>query len=335
MTDVARRDATRPSTLHDVAALVGVSPRTVSRVVNDQGGFSEATRVRVMDAVNELRYRPNVMARGLITRRTNTVAFIAPVLNDPFFPEVADSVQTAAAACELTLFLAMSKGDVDVEHDVLLRLNAHAPDGVIIYPAGGGSEHLLSHLDQGMRMVLIDTEVDHPNAVSVVSNLRGGAGLAVERLVQRGCKKLAMIASTKSGPTLHRRESGFLDALPAGMERIVQAIDPTVEGGYAMASSLIEQHPDIDGIFAYNDVVAIGAIQALQASGRSVPGDVAIVGCDDIEMGSVVTPALTTIRIDRERLGNLAVRALVALVEDKPVDSPSVLDVELVVRESG
>jgi LacI family transcriptional regulator len=324
----------RASTLHDVAALVGVSPRTVSRVVNDQGGFSEATRQRVMDAVTQLRYRPNVMARGLITRRSNTVAFVVPALNDPFFPDIAHGVQSAAADANLTMLFAMSNGDIGAENNVLTRLDAHAPDGVIIFPARG-TDHLLAHLDRGMRMVVIDSEVTHPNATSVMSDLRSGAHLAVERLVQRGCRQLAMISSSTSNAQLQRRQTGFLESLPEGMAPIVYVVDPTIDGGRSAAAALVEEHPDVDGIFADNDVVAIGAIQALQAAGLSVPDDVAVVGCDDIEMGSVITPALTTVRSGRERLGNEAVRALVALVQDEPIESPSVLPVELVERASG
>lgn len=335
MTGMLPRDSARPSTLHDVAAVVGVSPRTVSRVVNDQGGFSEATRDRVMTAVRELRYRPNVMARGLITRRSNTVAFIAPVLNDPFFPEVAEGVQRAAAGVGLTMLFALSNNDADTQTDVLSRLEAHAPDGVIIFPTRRIIDHLVPHLDRGMRMVIIDSEIDHPNATCVVSDLRSGTHEAVGQLLQRGCRQLAMISSTLSEDALQRRESGFRESVPDTMQTIVHPVDPTFEGGRLAVAELLELHPQIDGIFAYNDVVAIGAIQALQAAGRSVPHDVAVVGCDDIAMGTVVSPSLTTIAIDGDRLGSEAVRALVALVEDDPIDSPRVLPVELIVRESG
>ncbi len=324
----------RPSTLHDVAAVVGVSPRTVSRVVNDQGGFSKATRDRVMEAVRDLQYRPNAMARGLITRRSDALAFIAPVLNDPFFPEVAEGVQRAAVEAGLTMLFAMSNNDVDTEIDVLARLEAHAPHGVIIFPSKRSVDHLVQYLDRGVRMVLIDSEIEHPNAACVVSDLRSGAHTAVERLVERGCRKLAMVSNVHSAQTAGRRQTGFVESLPAEMEVIVEAVDPTFVGGRLAADALLERHPDIDGIFAYNDLVAIGAIQALQAAGRSVPDDVAVIGCDDIEMGSVVTPSLTTIRIDGERLGNEAVRALVALVDRKAVASPHVLPVELIVRQS-
>lgn len=328
-------DATRPSTLHDVAAAVGVSPRTVSRVVNDEGGFSEETRARVLEAVDQLRYRPNVMARGLITRRSNTVAFIAPVLNDPFFPEVAEAVQRAASDADLTMLFALTTGDVDIENELLSRLDAHAPDGVIMFPANGGERHLFTHLDRGMRMVIIDADVQHPNASVVMSDLPRGVHLAVARLIERGCQKIAMISSSRSPVGERRREGAFREALPSHMEPLIDADVPTYEAGRRAMARLLDRAPDIDGVFAYNDVVAIGAIEALRDAGRSVPDDVLIIGCDDIEMGSVLVPALTTIRIPRERLGQEAVRALLALREDRPIASPSILDVELVVRQSG
>ncbi|MEM1335003.1 MAG: LacI family DNA-binding transcriptional regulator, partial [Actinomycetota bacterium] len=141
MTEVGelRRDGARPSTLHDVAAVVGVSPRTVSRVVRDEGGFSEETRQRVLEVVDELGYRPNVHARGLISGRSNTIAFVAPVLSDPFFPELAEGVQRAARAHGLTLLFAMSDGDPVVEDEVLASLEAHRPEGVVIFPAIGST----------------------------------------------------------------------------------------------------------------------------------------------------------------------------------------------------
>ncbi len=340
MSDEHRRDTMRsaprrPSTLHDVAALVGVSPRTVSRVVNEQGGFSEATRDRVMDAVRELDYRPNVMARGLITRRSDMVAFIAPVLNDPFFPEVAEGIQQAASAAGLTMLFAMHDNDVDTERDVLSTLEAHAPQGVITFPSRRAVDHLVPQLDRGMRMVVMDSVVEHPNATSIVSDLRSGAQRAVQRLLERGCRKLAMVARAHEPGRTGRRLTGFIESLPAEMVPIIETIEPTFEGGRHATMSLLERHPDIDGIFAYNDVVAIGAIQAVHGVGRRVPDDVAIIGVDDIEMGSIVTPSLTSIRIDGERVGAEAMRVLLALTDRAPVESPLVLPVELVVRDSG
>jgi LacI family transcriptional regulator len=221
----------RAPTLHDVAAHVGVSPRTVSRVVNDQGGFSPATRARVLHAIDELHYRPNLMARGLITRRSNTIAFIVPVLSDPFFPEVADGIQRAASAADMTMLFAISNGDVTTQDDVLYRLEAHSPDGVIVFPCNQDAERLRPFLDRGLRMVVIDTPIDHPNATVILSDLQSGTHLAVDHLVTRGRKRLAMIASSLTPPALRRRENAFVDALPTGVQVIVESITPDLEGG--------------------------------------------------------------------------------------------------------
>lgn len=327
------RSGERATTLHDVANRVGVSPRTVSRVVNDQGGFSEATRDRVMLAVADMRYRPNLMARGLITRRSSTIAFISPVLTDPFFPEVAEGVQNAAGIEGLTMLCAVNEHKCDVEHAVLDRLSAHAPEGLIIFPAGGDASHLVKHLDQGTRMVVIDAPIDHPNAVSVMSDLTNGATSAVEHLLGRGCRQLAMLASVSS-PHPRLRETAFLAALPSGMTRIVERVDPTLAGGRDETTRLLREHPEIDGIFAYNDMMAIGALEAMRTSGLTAPTDIAVIGCDGIDLGGVVTPALSTILIDRDNLGRQAVAALLQMMTGEPMERSIVVPVELLLRES-
>lgn len=326
----------RATTLHDVAARVGVSPRTVSRVVNDEGGFSPATRARVLDAVAELHYRPNVLARGLITRRTSTIALITPVISDPFFPEVAEGVQWAARDHGLTMFFATTDDDLGRQASVLASLEAHSVDGVIIFPSRESGDALLPFADRGLQMIVIDADIEHDNACVVSSDLRHGARLAVDHLVARGCREIAMIASQRAAPWPRSRQDGFRAGAAAhgvAGDRIAH-VSRTVDGGRLGLRRLIEQHPAIDGIFAYNDLMAIGALQELQRIGRSVPDDVAVIGCDDIHMGAVVTPALTTVRIDRETLGREAVRRLVELRDGVADHAEVVLPVSLTVRAS-
>ncbi len=317
-----------------MAAAVGVSPRTVSRVVNDEGGFSEATRERVQQAISELAYRPNALARGLITRRSRTIALITPVLSDPFFPELAEGVQRAAHKAGLTVLFGTSDDSADIQGDLLDSLASHSPDGVIIFPHGERADSLRRHLDLGMRMVIIDTDYKHENATVLASDLIGGARSAVTHLVERGCKKIAMITNGSSPADNRRRESSYVASLPPSMQPSIEPVVPNIDGGRIGAQRLLDRAPDIDGIFAYNDVTAIGAMETLRRSGRSIPGDVAVVGCDDIAMGAVVTPSLTTIRIDREHLGSEAVRLIEAMASDQPVDEMTMIPVELVIRES-
>ncbi len=334
MTSVGGDGRVRPATLHDVAAAVGVSPRTVSRVVNDEGGFSESTRARVMSAVERLHYRPNLHARGLISGRSRSIAFVTPVLSDPFFPELAEGVQRAARDAGLTLLFAMSNADPDLQSDVLRELEGHRLDAVVIFPARGGVGPLLPSLDRGLRMVVVDIRIDHPNAVSVRSDLADGARRAVLHLLDRGCRQLAMLTDPPAREIEQERRDAFLATIPDDMEPIVVEADINMDGGRRAMAELAARRPDVDGVFCFNDVMAIGALQALADAGRRVPDDVAVVGFDDIQMGSVVSPTLTTIRIDRERVGSAAVEMAQRLSAGGPTPEPTVLPIELVVRDS-
>lgn len=320
----------RPATLHDVAARVGVSPRTVSRVVRDEGGFSEATRQRVNDAVAELGYRPNAHARGLISGRSSTIGFVAPDISDPFFPELAEGVQRAARSEGLTLLFAVYDGDPATQTEVLTSLEGHRPDGVVIFPAPD-TDALTPFLDRGLPMVVVDADISHPNAIAVRSDLTHGAELAVGRLLDRGCRQLAMLADDVVDEL--RREA-FVRCVPAGMEPVLIESELTMSGGRRSTIEMLRRRPEIDGIFAFNDVMAIGALQAATELGRRVPDDLAVVGFDDVQMGAVVTPALTTVRIDRERVGREAVRQVMALAGGRADSYDVLLPVELVVRES-
>lgn len=329
----------RGATLRDVADRVGVSPRTVSRVVNDEGGFSEATRVRVLEAVEDLGYQPNMLARGLITRRSGTVGLVGVDMTDPFFPAMAEGIQNAARETGRTMFFASNDGDSQRQAEVFRSLWSHAVDGVIVFPAPGTIDQLAGYARRGMPLVVVDDIVEFPNLASVSFDLEDGAIKAAQHLLATGKRRIGMIGSEITVPRTRRRERGFFQAFespPVGAElpELVR-VQPTVGGGAAGLQKLLERRPDLDGIFAYNDSMAVGAMRAAQASGYRVPDDIAIVGCNDIEMSALVNPGLTTIRLDRPRLSAEAIRVLHELIEE-PTSNPTplVLPVELVIRES-
>ena len=329
----------REATLHDVAGKVGVSPRTVSRVVNDEGGYSEETRRKVMAAVEELHYRPNMVARALITKRSGTVGLIGGDMTDPYFPALAEGIQRRAREAGQTMFFASTGSDPDRQAEVLRSFWTRAVDGVIVFPALDSIEQLTDYGERGLPIVVVDDLLDAPNVACVSFDLEGGGGLAANHLLEAGCRRMGVISATVSPPRRRHRERGFLRTLAdSGRDHPPPAkaqTDPTVSGGEIGFHQLLAQMPDLDGVFAYNDLVAIGAIRAAISSGRRVPTDIAVVGCDDIEMSTYVTPALTTIRLDRSRLSAEAVAALGDLI-DSPGERREavVLEVELVVRDS-
>ena len=326
---VARRQ--QKATLHDVAARVGVSPRTVSRVVNDEGGFSDETRARVVAAIDELGYRPNLVARSLVTSRSNTIALIVGDIADPFFPELAQGVQLAARNLSLTMYLAVTEGRADLEEELLGRMMSQAIDGAILFPAHASGDGPTRYAGEGLPIVTVDTEIDHPNIGYVCSDLEHGVALAVDHLRSTGRTRLAMLANSTS--LRHRREQAFRRVHEGGPALVVSA-NATYDGGYRAMRELIDRPDRPDGVFAYNDVMAIGAMSAIRDAGLSVPGDVAVIGCDDIEMGARVTPGLTTVRLDRELLGSEAVTRLMELRRTGERPDPVTLPVSLVVRDS-
>jgi len=326
-------------TLHDVAAMSGVSPRTVSRVVNDEPGFSEDTRERVLRVIRELGYRPNLAARSLITRRTKTFGFVVTDLTDPFFPEIAQSVISAARDRGYTLFIAASNDDAETQSDIFDSLLARAVEAAIVFPAYDSYEALVATADAGLPLVVVDYEISHPGIATVSSDLTAGAVLATQYLIEAGHRTIGMLAYERSQPHRRRREHGFTRALDdAGLGHDASMIarsDPTVDGGRAAIRKLLASAPEVTAVFAYNDLMAMGAIAELRDQGCNVPEDIAVVGFDDIPLVELMTPAITSVRLDRERVGNEAVKLAVALSNDPTrTPDPVVLGVELVRRDS-
>ena len=334
MSQTPGAEVSREATLHDVARHVGVSTRTVSRVVNNEGGFSDATRTRVNDAIAELGYRPNLLARGLITKRSGTIGLIAGDMTDPFFPEVADGVQRVARELGLTMFFASTDGDRAQQRSVLESMRSHAVDGVLVFPAAGTQDDVIEFAQKGLRFVTIDEHIVAPNIVSVTSDIIGGAELAVRHLHDRGRRRVAMIANADSEKRW--RERGYHTAVDsADATPLIERTEATTAGGMAAMERLLDGGADIDAVFVYNDLMALGAMRVLAQRGVRVPDDVAVVGFDNIEVSAVVTPSLTTINLDRMRLGRQALETLQVLRSGESTQlAPVTLPVELVVRES-
>lgn len=322
-------------TMRDVAQKAGVSIKTVSRVVNNQGEIADSTRQRVLAVIEELDYRPNLVARGLVTQRTYTVGLVVNDITNPFFPEVARGVQDIARSKNYNIFLCNTDDDLNEEKRTLQTLAAQSADGVIIFPTS--SNNVEAFAEPHRPCVFINYAFEHPHISLVMTNNYQGAKLAVEHLVAKGHTEIGMI--TNSLPERSRRVSGFEDTMrihglnPAA-NRIVFG-PPTLESGLDATLHLLQEHPDITSIFAYNDLLAAGAIQACKKLGRRVPDDCAIVGFDDIRLASLIDPPLTTVRIKKYELGQKAMTRMLEMLENSSRALPRIdLDVELVVRKS-
>jgi LacI family transcriptional regulator len=327
--------------MREVARKADVSIKTVSRVVNNQGEISEATRQRVLAAIEELGYRPSKLARALVTQRTCTVGLVVGDITNPFFPEVARGAQDVAQAQGYNVFLCNTDGNPQQELDMLQSLADHGVDGIIVYPSYDSEANLTAFATHYQPLVVINYPFEYPGVSQVIVDNYRGARLAVDYLVGKGHTAIGMLTGVENPSSESvRRIQGFCDGLAAhGLpivdDWVVPSHDPTFESGYEAARQLHLQHPRISAIFAYNDLLALGAIRACNDLACKIPGQCAIIGFDDIQWAATSAPSLTTIRIDKYELGRQAMTRLLAMLEDSEGSFPPIyLDVELIMRES-
>jgi LacI family transcriptional regulator len=327
--------------MRDVAQKAGVSIKTVSRVVNNQGEITDETRQRVLAAIDELGYRPSKLARAMVTQRTDTIGLIVSDITNPFFSEFACGVLDVAQSKGYDVFLCNSGAKINPEIRALHSLADHNVDGVIIFPSWLNEDKLKSFAERNRPLVVVNRAFkEHPGIGQVLMDTRMGAELAVDYLVGKGHTAIGMLAGYVANPGVFQRVRGFREALavhglPLQDEWIVTAAPPIIERGRQAARELLTHHPQVTAIFAYNDLLAVGAIQACRELGLRMPDDCAIIGFDDIQLAALVTPALTTVHVDKYELGRQAVVLLVDMLDNPETEFPPMhIDVELVIRES-
>lgn len=325
----------RRATIHDVARLAGVSRQTVSRAVNDQGEIDPATKERVLEAARLLDYRPSRFARGLVRKGTVTAGLVIPDLMNPFFPEVAAGVLEAAAQRGWQVVMWDSRIDESLEREALDALS-HQTDAVVGY-FRSPDDVLARHLG-GVPLVLLERGPQHTRFAAVGIDAPAGLAQGVAHLVRAGHRRIGMLDGVHGpGP---RREAFLTEVrrhgLPVDDEWIVLCDEHSVAGGDAGMERLLDARPEITAVFGFNDLIAVGAIRAARRRGRRVPDDLAVLGFDGLSLGELVEPALTTLHIDKRRLGRLAVEQVARLrAGEEPMNGSDAWVVpELVVRAS-
>ncbi len=341
----------RPN-LEDVAARAGVSRATVSRVVNGQATVAEDLRGRVQKAVDELGYVPNQAARALMTRRSDAIALLASepaarVFGDPFFSGIVRGVSMETNRAGLQLVLMMAQDFEDLER-VKRFLKSSPVDGVMLI-SGHDGDGLPEELQRLSTPYVIGGRPTGPGnpAPYVDSENLMGAEVAARHLMALGRRRVGTVSGPLDMPAGVDRLAGFTQALGSSFHQdLVEIGDFTQHGGEVATERLLERVPDLDGLFAASDLMALGALAALRRAGRRVPDDVALVGFDDNEFAMTVDPPLTTVRQDPLIMGRAMVRLYLARhrpdIEVAPEDGiPDVsgvdhliLPVSLVVRES-
>jgi len=326
-------------TMADVAREAGVSMMTVSRVVNDREGVGPTTRKRVLAVIERLGYRPSGIARGLATKRTSTLGLVIPDVANPFFADVVRGAEQEAYARGYQVFLCNSNENPERELSVLDSLEEKWVDGVILCSSRLDDDVLWEGIDRFPARVLVNrTLPDHEVGTVLIDDEWGGKALT-EHLLQGGRRAIGVLAGPSASRSGRERVKGYRAALAAVdvnyVADRVRPCAPTAAGGREVARSLLADHPEVDALVCYNDLVAVGALQACVEMDRRVPAGVAVTGYDDILLAPLVNPSLTTCRVPRERLGGAAMRLLLEQIEEQGEGGEEiVLRPKLIVRES-
>jgi DNA-binding LacI/PurR family transcriptional regulator len=356
-----RVTSARPN-LEQVGAHAGVSRATVSRVVNGSTTVAADLRARVERSIVELGYQPNRAARTLVTRSTDTFALVASesdfrVFGDPFFSGIVRGVMREMGAADVQVVLMMAQSAKDLNR-VERYVRSGAVDGVLLISEHSSADPLPAALvAAGVPLIIggrpMNPELDVPYVDN--DNVEGGR-LAAEHLLAAGRKVIGILSGPADMCAGVDRLAGFRLGLGAAFDPArVEFADFTQEGGEAAAERLFARSPELDGLFAASDLMALGALKALRRAGRRVPDDIGLVGFDDIEVARSAAPPLTTVRQSTVEQGRTMARIMLARTrpgsaagkadadsrtahEDRPGGRAGsdrvVLPVELVVRES-
>jgi DNA-binding LacI/PurR family transcriptional regulator len=338
---VRARSGARAS-LKDVARLAGVSPKTVSNVIHGYVHITQETRSRVQQALDELNYRPNLSARHLRAGRSGVIALAVPELGIPYFAELGDCVIRAAEGHGWTVLIDQTDGLAEREQLVTAGIRDQLIDGLILSPLAMGHQDLQRRVDD-TPLVLLGERVHGGPADHVAIDNVAAARAATAHLLEIGRRRIAAIGDQRDvGPgTARLRLAGFAQALrnaglPLDQRLVMPAPSYHRQHGAEAMTRLLDLDEPPDAVFCFNDLMAFGAIRTILSCGLRVPGDVAVVGFDDIEEGRFSTPTLTTIRPDKEQIARLAVSLLHERLGSGRDQPPRELqaDFSLMVRES-
>ena len=333
------------STMHDVARVAGVSIKTVSNVINAYPHVRPGTRDRVLRAIDELEYRPNLSARGLRSGRTGIIGLAVPALRENYFAELADSVIREAEKRGLGVVVEQTSGDRDTELLTFSGGRLRFVDGLLFSPVSLGQSDV-DALNVGFPLVLLGERIFGGPTDHVVMHNSSAAQAAVEHLLSIGRRRIALIGAPLDTPeeasSASLRLRGYLRALEAAdIDLDPELVRPTDHWNRASGAEVIRQllHEGIsfDAVFALNDTLGLGALRALGAAGVRVPEEVAVVGMDNIDEAKYSVPSMTSVDAGKEQIAALAVEMLIERINQKGEPAPPrtvKTDFHLVHRES-
>lgn len=323
------KDAGKPG-IKEVAAVAGVSPTTVSRVLNNRGYISQETRDKVHAAMERINYTPNDVARAMLNGRLNLIGMIVPFVSSPFHGEVVQAVERTLAENGFKMLLCNSGNRPDLERSYIDMLRRNMVDGVIVNSLNIGAE---AYAEMGLSLVGIDCDLGE-GSVQIASDGYSIGEIATRRLLDDGCSRILCLRNnSRMRMPGNKRSEAYRDVVAdAGLPALVREVEfvKPDEQKRASVAQILDEHPDIDGIFAGDDTMAAICLNVMNERGLNAPDDIKVVGADGARRTMTFMPELTTVRQDINRIGELAAQSIMALVNGETPESNVLLPVELI-----
>lgn len=327
-------------TIKDVAKKVGVTPATVSMVINNNPKISQKTREKVLEAIKEMNYHPNYIGRSLVKGKTNNIGVVASFFASLFALESVRGIEQVLRNTQYNLILYSTRGLEEKESDLLQRIYyERRADGLIIISLKADTTIIKEFKKEGVPIVFIEELVE--GAPTVKFNNIKGAFIATEHLIKKGRKNIALVVGDK-GLNVEERVKGYREALDKyglqyNEDNVINVLNYSFEEGEEILDIILEKGSKIDGVFCgAGDITAIGIMDAAKNKGIKIPDDIGIIGYDDIYISNLTNPSLTTVRQPIMQMGMRAFELLLEMLEGKTDFESKIIsfEPELIIRDS-
>ena len=313
----------KPS-LKDIAKITGVSPTTVSRVLNGKAKayrISLPTNELVVQTAAEIGYIPNQTARGLRIKKSNTIGLILPNITNPFFSRIASAIENSARSMSFSIILTDSQRDQSLEIESMRTLMSRNVDGLIVLPIGQNEDHLKLVIDSGIPLVIADRYFPELNCPQVISDNYQGAFKATEHLIDNNHKYIACIQGRQNTSVNNERLQGYKDAMEKHQLKVeisfIVGDDFGTKNGYVSMKILQSNHPKPTAIFAFSNLIALGAVKAMRENNMNFPNDISMVAFDNDQplLEYLATP-ITTVAQQTDEIGQIAFKLLMTSINN-------------------
>ncbi|MBV1821355.1 LacI family DNA-binding transcriptional regulator [Clostridium cochlearium] len=329
-------------TINDVAKEAGVSISTVSRVLNNNYPVKEETRIKIEKAIEKLNYKPNMLARSLITKKTSTIGVIVPGITNLFFPTIVESIEDYSKDQGYSIVLCNTRGEALKEKEIIENLMSKGVDGIIIIDPtiDNLKNKYLEDVSMKLPIIIINGSPEGIKGNFICYDEKVGTLEAFQYLLKLGHKEIAFIRGSKSY-SYDIKEKIYIDIIEKNNLNYKEILDvgkgnsiEVVENTQKKVEELLLKKNKPTAIFACNDLMALGSVNACNKLNLNVPYDISIIGFDNTLISNITHPKLTTVDLNMEEIGNIAALKLLEIIEDKNKSIKYTMETKLIVRES-